>query len=155
MKASLILNLNFICYFYKKIPVYCFSRQNTRFSNFSSLFYCMHQFHEFSLTLAVKESSMKCSKLVIFESLSGLKNGKWKLVRHHLQFENCICGRVASDLESFQTGWVELAGCYQSYTSQFTIKLVEKILKCSMDSIPSPSLSVKIEIIGGKVLLEV
>ena len=32
---------------------------------------------------------------------------------------------------------------------------VEKILRGSMDSIPSPSNSVKIQIMGGKVLLEV
>ena len=59
-------NLNFNCCLYKKIPAYCFSRQNTRFSHFSSFLYCMHHFHEFSLTLNVKESSIKCSKLVIF-----------------------------------------------------------------------------------------
>ena len=63
--------------FTKRFQFFVFLVKNTRFSNFSSFLYCMHHFHEFSLTLTVKESLIKCSMLVLFKfkSLSGLKNG--------------------------------------------------------------------------------
>ena len=42
---------------------------------------------------------------------------------------------------------------YSFYSTYFRGK-VEKILKCSLDSILSPSTSVKIQIMGGKVCLK-
>ena len=38
--------------------------------------------------------------------------------------------------------------------NQFTLLKVENILKGSLDSIPSPSTSVKVQIVGGKVCLK-